>query len=68
MILVVQKALWKYQTRSHQMAKTFSFFLFICMHAHKALNNKMWSSLKITELEIWSVCMETGRADFVNSC
>ena len=34
-------------------------FLHLCI-AHKAPSNETWSLLKIAELEIWSVCMESA--------
>ena len=40
---------------------------FTCTHAHIAPSNKTKSLLKIADLEIWLVCMETtGRAGFAD--
>jgi len=36
-----------------------------CTHVHKALSNNLLLLL-IAELEIWSVCMETGRGFFIH--
>jgi len=61
------------EPESHQTTKIFFLFFFFteelwlhlhtifftCTHAHEALHTEM-SLLKIAELEIWLVCLETG--------
>ena len=50
----------------NQWLKNYGFIynalFFTCMHAHKSLGNEMYLLLKIADLKIQLMCMETGRA------